>query len=239
VHTGGNDSGPLNSPRRYRPDYTHWRTVDPSLHVLSRTDTFRAFWKIPSWTWRLYITLRLRPNAFYRAMVATQLDSPQDGLLSTVDLSTREHIGLDKNLRTIIATARAHGADVATVTFRMPLENLRYLLPQMDSDADLRKRVIERFGIVLQKCNSTIVKVSNELGVPVIPFHKYRPSSPERWVDQCHLDDAGCAEKAEFIGRFLVQNRLIPKRYKKEVEQSAALDNVLFKNVSFDPVNSR
>lgn len=209
IHTGGNDSGPLESPRAYQPDYTHWRTVDPSLHVLNRTDMFRAYWKVPSWTWRLYITLRLRPNAFHRCMVATQLDTPQDGLLATVDITSRQHIGLEKNLRTLIATARAHGSDVATITFGMPLKNLRYLLPKMDLDPVLREKVIQRSKIALYKCNSTIINVSEELGVPVIPFHEFQPSSAEHWVDQCHLDDIGCKEKAESIGRFLIENQLI------------------------------
>ena len=219
IHTGGNDGGPLKSPRQYRPDYTHWRTVDPSLHVLSKTDTFRAYWKIPSWTWRLYITLRLRPNAFYRRMVATQLDSPQDGLVSKVDLGKREHVGLERNLRTLIAISRAHGAKVATVTFgTTPLENLRHLLPQIDTDSKLRSRVFQQAEIVRKKRYDTITRVSDELGIPVIPFHDFVPSSPERWVDQCHLDDAGCKEKGQFIGRFLVETGMIPEQYMNRAE---------------------
>jgi hypothetical protein len=130
----------------------------------------------------------------------------------------------EKNLRTLIATARAHGSAVTTVAFGMPFENLHYHVREMESDYELRKRVISRSQMALQKSNDIIEDVSRDLNVSLIQFHKFQPSFPDSWVDQCHLDGTGCYEKALFVGKFLEKNSLIPPEFKRNAEPENVAD---------------
>ncbi len=210
IHTGGNDIEPLLSPREYRPDYTHWRTVDPELKSLSNNGTFRVLWKFPSWTSRLYLTLRLKPNALYRIWVGIQLTSPESNLLAKTDISHREPVGLKRNLRSLIAISREHGAQPVAVTFNMRYENLHGLVPKLlEASPELRQTVVERTRLSMEKSNEAIRQTCKGLGVPLIPFHEFEPTVPGYWVDQCHLSEEGLREKAEFIGAYLMEHNLL------------------------------
>jgi hypothetical protein len=210
LHTGGNDAAPLISPRGYRPDYTHWRTVDPTVSVLSDTDRFRAYWSVPSWTVRYLLARRLRPDPFDRRMVARQLTTGREGLLAQNDVSGRSPVGLETNLRSLVAIARGHGAKVVLVTFAARYERLGKLLPALKTDAALQERVTARARAAMAKTNEAIARVARECAAPLIPFHEFRPASPDVWTDHCHLDDRGCAEKAAFIGDRLISLGLLP-----------------------------
>jgi hypothetical protein len=214
IHSGGNDARPLRSPGEYRPDYAHWRTVDYTSSALSAEDYFRVLWKLPSWTSRVFLTYRLRPNPFNRTMVGKQLTTPQEALLATNDISHRDPIGLKNNLRTLIAISRAYGADVANITFNLRYDKLVKLVPQMANDPQLAERVIKRERLSIDKSNDAIREISASLSVPIIPFDKFETSRPEYWVDQCHLSNEGSNEKAIFIGDYLIKHKLIPSQFK-------------------------
>lgn len=209
IHTGGNDIGPLMSPQEYEPDYTHWRTTS-NLNTLSHTDIFRAYWKIPSWTLRLLMTVRIRPNAFSATMVGNQLTSAAEELLAQNNIDSREPVGLRNNLYSLIALSRVHGAEVVSLTFNFRYENLDGLVPQIRETPALRQEVIDRVTVAIDKSNYAIQQVCEEMNVPVIPFHTFEPSMPEYWTDQCHLTEEGCKEKAVFIGDLLIQLGLLP-----------------------------
>lgn len=230
IHTGGNDTGPFISQKEYQADYSHWRTVDTTITELSNTDTYRVLWKFPSWTTRLLLALYLRPDAFYRQMVAKQLETAQEVLFANNDISHRTPLGLEKNLQTLIALSRTHGASVATITFRLYSQNLKYLIPQIEHNASLKEHVLQRIGFALQKSNETMVAVSQKMNVPVIPFHEFQPSSPARWVDQCHLDDEGCREKAIYISSYIEKYDLIPEEFRQKNVQRAAPEYTIKKN---------
>jgi hypothetical protein len=211
IHTGGNDSAPLRSPHAYKPDYTHWRTVRPDWKTVDKPELFRVLWQFPSWFSRLLLTLKINPNPFYRNTLARQVTSPQAGLLAESDISNREPVGLKKNLTTLIATARSHGADVVSMTFKMSYDRLHHLVPQLKGDEALSRRVTQRLKVSIDKSNAAIRDISEKLRVSVIPFHEFNPSRPDYWADQAHLSDEGLVEKAEFVGRWLIANNTIPR----------------------------
>jgi len=215
IHTGGNDTAPLRSPRDYRADYTHWRTVDPASAELSNTERFRVLWEVPSWTIRLFLTYRLRPNALYRQMVGKQLTGPAGCLLADNNISHRDPVGLKNNLRTLIAISRAHGAKVVGITFNMRYENLTHIVPQLAADSQLSARVVRRLRQSMDKSNDALRKVCASLSVPVIPFDEFETTRPDYWVDQCHLSDEGAYEKAVFIGNNLLKYDVIPRRFRR------------------------
>lgn len=216
IHEGGNDAFPLQTPNGYKPDYTHWRVVDPAMSNPSSEDYFRMLWRIPSWTSRVFLTYRLHPNALNRQMVGKQLTTAQESLLATNDISQREPEGLKNNLRTLISIARGHGANVATITFNMRHEKLVQLVPQMANNPQLSERVIKRSKLAVDKSNDAIRSVSASMSVPTIPFDKFETTRPEYWVDQCHLSNEGANEKATFIGEYLLKYKLIPEQYQKK-----------------------
>jgi len=215
IHTGGNDTGPFMSPREYRSDYTHWRTVDPSISESTNLDFFRVMWNFPSWTSRLFFTYYLHPNALYQRMVGKQLTSPQDGMFADNDISNREPTGLKKNLRSLIAISNSNGAKVVSITFNIQFNKYWDFLPQAERrklafDPQLSKRVVNRLKFSIDKSNDATRQISAEYSVPVIPFDSFQTSSPEYWHDHNHLTDEGVNEKAIFIGDFLIKNNIIP-----------------------------
>jgi hypothetical protein len=218
IHTGGNDTAPLRSPRPYKPDYTHWRTVDPSIvnHELGNIDKFKLLWKIPSWTSKVFWTYKYRPNPLYKHMIGIQLSSPSETHLSTNDISKREPLGLKKNLHSLIGITRANGAHPICVTFNMRYNNLDYLVPKIKDDTNLKRHVVNRLRQSMDKSNNAITKVCSQMSVPLIPFHKFEASEPAYWVDQCHLSDEGSVEKAAFIGQELIQQQLIPSQFRRQ-----------------------
>jgi len=215
LHTGGNDTLPYMSPNEYRPDYTHWRTVDPYFGKLNKSDTFRLLWGngIHSWVVRLLITIKLEPDAFKFQMIGKQLTSAHTDLLSTNDIDTRKPIGLKMNLVSLIAISKTHGAEVVTVTWNSRFDKLHHLVPELTKEPKKYAYVLARARLSVNKTNETIRQVSTALKVPVIPFDKFEPSSPSFWADQCHLTNEGCYEKAVFMGDWLIQQSgLLPAR---------------------------
>jgi len=215
IHTGGNDTAPLRSPEEYKPDYTHWRTVDPNIVGLTKNNLFQALWNIPSWTYRLYLIHSLQPNAFFQQQVGKQVTSSQEGLLADNYVFDREPIGLENNLRTLVAISQGHGADVVGITFNPRYDKVWMQVPLIKEDPDLESRVIERLRWSMDETNETIRDVCFELGVPVIDFDEFETTRPEFWVDSCHLTVEGIEEKAEFIGDQLIESQVLPLPFDK------------------------
>ena len=214
IHTGGNDIYPLMSSREYRPDYTHWRTVEDGYDNLSRNDLFRTVWTIPSWTVRLWAIFSLKPDAMMRAMLSKEMTSAMKILVDTNDFSQRQPGGLEHNLRSMIAIAQAHHAKVITMLFHQHSNRYHlFLLPFLKEQPEQYARVIERADLAVKMVNDTIRTVSEEMGVPVIPYTSFEPSREEFWVDHCHLNDGGAREKAMFIGNWLIEHKMLPYKF--------------------------
>jgi len=212
IHTGGNDILPFMSPKEYKPDYTHWRTIDDGYDNISRNDLFRICWRIPSWLFRVIATLRLRPDAFTRMTIGKQLEEAQETFLATNNFSDRQPLGLENNLKSMIAVSQANKADVVTTLFNLQSSKLHIaLMPYLKNDPEKYQEVKDRCDLAMKIANNTIQKVSDEMGVSVIPFDKFVPSHDDFWVDQCHLNDEGINEKAVFIGKWLIGNGILNK----------------------------
>jgi hypothetical protein len=211
LHTGGNDQEPLMSPQPYQPDYTHWRSVDLDLDgQVNEIDKFRIHWKFPSWTTRLILTVRMKPNPFYKRKTGVQLTTPDESAFATNDIYKREPIGLENNLRNIIAIATERNIKLVTLTFKSKLDNLHRLFPAIKDNSVLRSNVMKRQTFAVEKTNQTIINLSKELGIPVIPYHEFEPSKPDSWADTVHLFDDGLYDKAKYIGDWLITLNLIP-----------------------------
>lgn len=211
IHEGGNDIAPLASPREYKSDYSHWRTAVDRPSISDRLALLRALWRLPSWTIRVISWILLRPDPFSKAMLGVQLDSPQDMLLATNDISSRYNLGYENNLKTLVAISRIHGAVPIFMTFNLPIGKMYYLLPQMKTDKQLADHVNRRVSWAMEHNNEIMRSVGMELHVDVIPFDKWHPSHDDYWLDQAHLNDTGVREKAQYVSDWLDKHGILIK----------------------------
>lgn len=205
IHEGWNDTEPLLCPKEYQPDYSHWRFVGGESFESSRLFFFRQVGRIPSFCLRIAMWNLLKPNPFQRQMIGTQTDMRQDRL-ATNDVVSRVNSGYRHNLVTLAAICRAHGATPLFITFNAPKGRSWHLLPEIKNDKALLDHVETRARWAIDHNNDIMASVAGELSISMIPFHAWSPSREEYWVDHCHLNDAGCREKAEYIGSWLIQN---------------------------------
>jgi lysophospholipase L1-like esterase len=209
IHEGGNDAFPLMSPQEYKPDYTHWRTAENSAVLSSELELFRFLWHIPSYAVRVFAWKLLHPDPFQRQTLGTQLDSAQACLLATNDISHRVNSGYRENLKSLVALCRGHNAIPVFITWRLASHRLDSLVPELKKDPALERRVRNRIQLAVDQNNNIMLEVGRSLNVPVIPFHMWSPSSADMWVDQCHLNDQGCQEKAAYIGDWLIHSGVL------------------------------
>ncbi|MFC1707150.1 SGNH/GDSL hydrolase family protein [Planctomycetota bacterium] len=208
IHTAGNDLEPFLSPRPYKADYTHWR-VAPIQAQPDRNMKFVCAWGIPSWTVRLGALLHFRPKVHTRHALGRQLTFFADSFFSTGPLETRRTVGLERNLRSLIALCRSVGAAPVTILFRIDPKH-----PNSCVYWDKRRtreelaNAEDRMQKGMAMLNEVMRVVSRELDVPVFPFDEF-DAPAEVWVDHCHLNEEGCRLKAVAIGDFLLEQGLV------------------------------
>lgn len=207
IHTGLNDMEPLLSPREYRPDYSHWRSV--TLDRFDGNTGFAAWWRVPSWTARVFALVLLQPDGA-NAFTGRQQTTIYEALYATNDVSKRYNLGLERNLRSIVGVVRSLSALPVVVTAQyLPQHPNNWIVNNGSTDPAARDRARRRSAAAVRHNNLIMVKTADDMNVPVIPFHTFAPSSPQMRVDHCHLNAAGCAEKAAFIGEFLIQRDML------------------------------
>ena len=211
IHEGGNDSLPLMSPQPYKPDYTHWRTADNTAVISAGLARFRAWAHVPSYAVRLGAWRLLHPDPFQRQTLGVQVDSAQACLGATNDISQRDNVGYRENLRSLVGLCRAHNAVPVFVTWKWAPHRLYFLMPELKNDPAREAKVEERAQAAVARNNAIMIEVGESLRVPVIPFHTWDPSRTNMWIDQCHLNDEGCREKAAYIADWLVKLGLLKK----------------------------
>ena len=204
IHTGGNDTGPLNSPNDYLPDYTHWR----DNAVYNKDEVFKSLWNnYPSSTIRLFLIFYFKPGTGTRNSHQSSL--PIDELVSMSPVTRNRTIGLQNYFSSIISISKYNDIQPVTILFnndqnRNNSQARRYFEDEK-MDFAIRKK-----NKSIKLHNSIMDSISNANNVNVIPFDKFEPSSKAYWTDQCHLGKNGNKEKAAFIGKYLINNFEFP-----------------------------
>ena len=104
----------------------------------------------------------------------------------------------ERNLRTLIAVARANG-------IRPVLATLAYSagFPWLSESPEYREAIAEN--------NDVLRQVAREMAVPVVDLAKVIPGDPRYFTDGVHFTEDGNGVMAHLIGSFLIARRLVPR----------------------------
>jgi hypothetical protein len=198
IHTGDNDSEPLEADGEYMPDYTHWRGPGINRKLL-----FQTIWKIPSWTVRLIEYYTMKPDG--SGMLSRHLQNSLEIYTSHRDISNRYPVGLAMNIQNMIAVSRSCNAKPVVVLFNLnpssengfralfkDKQTKDYAWSRLFAGAEIDRRIMDS------------VAHANNTGI--INLEDMKLSDPSHWLDHAHLDSIGDKEKAEFIGNWLIES---------------------------------
>ena len=207
VYQGMNDASAALWPDP-RPDGSHFRSVWPVLRksplepLLERSVTYL--------TWRRYFTdhLQQRLDGNYRAIRnydPDYVDPYGEGPLPDVGFDT-----FQRNLESLVAVARGHGAEVVFVTQAVWSD---------DPDSDDFWSGRNRFR-ALRRLEARLRGVAGSLDVPVVDaapvlLEAHRAGiergQPVIFADDVHLTDSGAALLGETVARELLERGLVPR----------------------------
>ena len=204
IHTGGNDTGPLNSPNHYLPDYTHWRDVSS----FNKDKIFKNVWNfVPLSTIRLFLIFYLKPGTGTKS--SNQFSFPKNELVSMTDINRSRTVGLENYFSNIIYISKLNDIEPVTILFNND-QNRKGSLAYKYFDNEKLDFAIEKKRKSVKLHNSIMDSISRANKVNVIPFDKFVPSSDDYWIDHCHLEKRGNEEKATYIGNYLIKNFRFP-----------------------------
>lgn len=210
IHTGGNDTGPLNSPNQYFPDYTHWRDISS----YNKDEVFKNLWNnFPFSTIRLFLIFYFKPGTGTRN--ANQLSYPIDELVSMSPISRSRTIGLENYFSSMISISKQNDIQPITILFNGD-QNRSNSHAQKYFEGEKLDYAIRKKNESIELHNSIMDSISKVNNVNVIPFDKFQPSSNIYWKDHCHLDKNGNKEKAAYIGEYLIENYEFPRLLVKD-----------------------
>jgi lysophospholipase L1-like esterase len=190
VHTGGNDVGPMLFPG-YEPEYTHFRV---SAGWARRPGEGR-------WLAHSHLVRLLYARWLKRAQFGAYVDQPMpfrdlDPRVALQRVRETEPTGFSRNLAALSRLAKADGAQVLLVSFVQAREDL--LTRNRPDLLGLEAALVEGE----RKTRVALGRVSDSEGVPHLDLRS--EDFEDAWfVDNCHLDVAGQARKAELIAKAL------------------------------------
>ena len=204
IHTGGNDNGPLSSPNQYKSDYSHWRRVGG---IISDNVFTEYYYKFPFSTFRLFLIYYLKPGT--GNSVGKQLSWPMEEMLAKTDLKNIKPTGLITNFRNIISVSKSAGAKPIVILFNIDQDRKNSSAHHYFGNSDDFTYARNRTDQAMHINNDVMDSISNALNIPVIPFDKWNPTDTSSWLDHAHLDSTGIMEKAQFIGNYLINNKIL------------------------------
>lgn len=180
INTGGNDALLALEPY-YHPDYSHCRQALPTVRPLPASSR---------WFLRSRIMAFLAIHLFYSDIAGGQPFTRRGALPSAPWYTTEEHatiadtdLAFRQNLLTLVREVKRAGAQVVLVPFRHNPAAQSYsseLVAQIERNERILCRIAEQ----------------ERTGIAPFPLEAI---SGENWADGCHLNAAGCKEKAQHI----------------------------------------
>lgn len=185
LNTGGNDALPVNGPV-YQPDYSHWRR---QLHNVEALPS-QSRWMMHSRLLSTFIIVLFRyeyisGNSHTWELGHTpattwypELDTRQGGKRPIPD----DELAFKQNLEDVLDMVADDGHQALLVAFR---------LRENSTQPDEFKALVARNEQVLKD-------LAAKRGLPFAPFPE-SCISPDNWTDDCHLNETGEGEKAQYI----------------------------------------
>jgi len=121
-------------------------------------------------------------------------------------LAANPPIYFERNLRNMVAIARANAAEVVFSTWAF--------FPEEVNGARVMTFPFNQQGVAQH--NDIVRNLGVELGVPVYDLAQSMPENIAFWIDTMHMSAAGTREQAAQYAAFLVENDLLPPPPKQE-----------------------
>ena len=190
INTGGNDAQP-NQRLNYQPDYSHWRKTLRNIEPLPIHGRWVLKSKLISFfALHIFAYDRLAGQHFNLSRRTLNDPSPPGSWYPKLPINEKnipvipqEHLAFDHNLRSVIREILDDGAKIVLVPFRPNPYSKFYDQTSLDQ--------IKRHQRVLKGLADEF-----RLGFAPFPAETIRA---ENWVDFCHVNEAGCLEKAKHI----------------------------------------
>ncbi|MDH5510093.1 MAG: SGNH/GDSL hydrolase family protein [Nitrospinota bacterium] len=212
IYTGVNDVEAIMSPNGFAVDYSHWRQVDPALFGHSANIAHSIAWMAPSWTVRLAATLAFEPDGSLSHTVSMPMYRLGEALHSTNPIAPNATDPITMNVTNMVGAARENGAVPVLVNFSIKVDHPTHEDSYFNGmDQQRREEIRARWRKAEALINGAVSKVAAARSVPLIPFHTFQPEPPGEFFDQCHLNEAGLRQQAEFFGDFLIEKGLLKK----------------------------
>lgn len=107
-------------------------------------------------------------------------------------LEANKPIYFERNLRSMIGVAQAHGVDVLLSTWAYNTQFEDYA-------------ATEHYKFAFDQQNNVVRRLGEELRVPTFDFEPLMPDDKELWEDGRHLNKDGIAIKADLFGDFIAK----------------------------------
>ena len=201
INTGGNDAQP-NLRSNYQPDYSHWRKTMRNIEPLPVHGRWIMKSKLISFVVLHIFAYDRLAGQHFNLSRRTLNDPPPPGSwypklpldAKNIPVIPQEHLAFEHNLRCVIREILDDGAKIVLMPFRPNPNSEFYDQNSLDQ--------IERHQHVLER-------LAHEFGLGFAPFPA-ETISTENWVDFCHVNEAGCLEKAKHVAP-IVKSQLWPQ----------------------------
>lgn len=210
IHSGINDVEPVLAPAHYRPDYSHWRTVEPKRYSQDKNMSYRSFWSLPSWSIRLFYLLWLRPDGSLMGKTALQSYTLPEALAGENAVGRNNIEGFRANLLSMAAVTRANGAEPLFIDFSIQYDhpdNDKNIFAGLSSNQKIAAK--ERWQKAASMIKGAIHEIGRDNNILVLNFSSFSPKPPAAWIDFIHLSLGGNRQKAQFIGDHLISSGLL------------------------------
>jgi hypothetical protein len=125
------------------------------------------------------------------------------GLTPQQVLDANPPVYFERNLRNLIALAKANGVQVVLSSWTY------YPSPLPGSSDPMITRDYAQQAVAQH--NGIVQRLAADNGVPFYDLHRSFPQNASYWLDEMHLSVTGSHEQAAEYAKFLVDNKLIPE----------------------------
>jgi hypothetical protein len=211
LHEGLNDCEPFLNNKDYQPDYSHWRAANVKTGIDSRFYVFQVLSQWPLKFPSIIYFLIDPPNPFFRQTLGDQKGDPREALLTEEPIKN-PNLGYYNNLKTLAGICMAHNSKPVFMTAQRPKGKLVSLIPEAKTNFKIAEKIENKMNSAFEHHKTLMVQAANDLKVSLIRFDMWNPSNDKMWIDQCHLNDAGEQEKAQFVANELINKKIIGKK---------------------------
>ncbi len=152
-----------------------------------------------------------KENRFYEFVYQLSTQTYPAGIFKEIPtekiLELNPPIWFENNIKNLISLSQARNITPVLVTYAMNKsgQNDSFIITSSKERAVLKSILLA--GV--EEMNQALIKLSNELSVPLLELSPFFSNDPGLFVDLIHNNEKGAEKKAEMIGKFLIQQEIV------------------------------